>query len=256
MNETIEYYNRHAQSFCDSTVMADMSLCRRRFLQYIPKGGRILDAGCGSGRDSRAFLEAGYRVEAFDASEAVCEYARTYTGLPVRCCRFEDFAEHFRTSGSSAFGLLDTGVLRESDDICGSGGFGQPGSGALREGTAVDGAAAMGENAGFDGIWACASLLHLPEKSLAAVLPMLAGALKRSGILYASFKRGQNQHFRGGRFFCDFTEDSLTKLISQSHCFKLLECFVTGDVRADREGELWVNIIARTMTGAECNELK
>ena len=60
MDKNIEYYNKNAESFFAGTVNADMSLWRDKFTVYIPDGGRILDAGCGSGRDSRAFMQHGY----------------------------------------------------------------------------------------------------------------------------------------------------------------------------------------------------
>ena len=55
--------------------------------------GHILDAGCGSGRDSKAFQELGYAVSAFDASEEICRFATEYLGQEVQCRRFEDVIE-------------------------------------------------------------------------------------------------------------------------------------------------------------------
>ena len=62
-------------------------------MKYVKPEGCILDAGCGSGRDSKAFRELGYRVVAFDASEEICKYASEYLGQAVECRRFEDVAE-------------------------------------------------------------------------------------------------------------------------------------------------------------------
>ena|SRR5205807_552927 len=67
-SDTVTYYERHADSFLSATVHVDLGSLYEPFLALVPEGGLILDAGCGSGRDSRAFLERGYRVRAFDAS--------------------------------------------------------------------------------------------------------------------------------------------------------------------------------------------
>ena len=90
MNETIAYYNRNAVNFIAGTLHADMSENRRRFLEHVKPGGRILDAGCGSGRDALAFKEAGYAVDAFDASPEICKRASEILGFPVDCKRFEE----------------------------------------------------------------------------------------------------------------------------------------------------------------------
>jgi len=66
---TIDYYNENAKAFIDRTINAEIAGERNSFLNYIPKGGHIIDAGCGSGRDSLYFLEQGYKVLSFDASE-------------------------------------------------------------------------------------------------------------------------------------------------------------------------------------------
>lgn len=62
MNTTIEYYNDHAAEFCNSIQSADMSACYEKFLKYLKIGSKILDAGCGSGRDSKYFIERGFSV--------------------------------------------------------------------------------------------------------------------------------------------------------------------------------------------------
>ena len=90
MNKTIEYYNQNAKSFIARTLYADMSKNRERFLRYVRPGGKILDAGCGSGRDSLAFMRDGYIIDAFDASEEICRLASDILGFTVECKRFED----------------------------------------------------------------------------------------------------------------------------------------------------------------------
>src|SRR5688500_10452441 len=87
---TIAYYDRHAGEYARSTLGVDVRALYGPFLTLIPEGGRILDAGCGSGRDAKAFLDLGYRVLAFDASRTMAELASRTTGLEVRVLRFED----------------------------------------------------------------------------------------------------------------------------------------------------------------------
>ena len=76
--------------FFEGSVNADMSSERDRFISYLPAGGKILDAGCGSGRDSKAFLEKGFDVIAFDASEEMCKRASEYIGQEVINMLFQD----------------------------------------------------------------------------------------------------------------------------------------------------------------------
>ena len=68
----IDYYNNNALNFIEGTVNVDTGPLRERFLKYIPDGGNVLDLGCGSGRDSKCFKEAGYQVSAIDASQEFC----------------------------------------------------------------------------------------------------------------------------------------------------------------------------------------
>lgn len=190
---TIEYYNNEASSFFESTVSVDFSKIQEQFLKYVKPGGRILDLGCGSGRDSRAFLERGYEVVAVDGSRELAKIAGAYIGQEVIVADFREF---------------------------------EP------EGT-------------FDGIWACASLLHLSKAEIAAVMRRMAAHLAEGGCFYASFKYGEFQGERNGRYFTDMTEESFRELLEGVPGLAIEEHFVSGDVRAGRESERWMNVMMR-----------
>ena len=81
---TLYWYERNADAYADATWGIDLSPQRRRFMAQLPAGGRILDAGCGSGRDAHAFLQHGFRVDARDASQQLASIAAKRLGLPVR----------------------------------------------------------------------------------------------------------------------------------------------------------------------------
>lgn len=189
-DETIRFYDTHAAAFAEGTANADMGELRGRFLQYLKPGQRILDAGCGSGRDVSAFLADGFAVEAFDASAELCRIAAERTGIDVRQLRFEELA---------------------------------------------------GEEM-YDGIWACASLLHVRAEALPDVLGRLHRLLRPGGILYVSFKYGAGERVKDGRYFHDLTEDECRRLLCEAG-FLIRELFITRDVRAGRESEQWINAI-------------
>ena len=60
-NYNIEYYDKNAEKFFESTVGVDFKEEQERFLKYLKRGDKILDFGCGSGRDMKYFLEQGHR---------------------------------------------------------------------------------------------------------------------------------------------------------------------------------------------------
>ncbi len=97
MNRTLEYYNSNASEYAASTVHADMSDLYAHFLPLIKNGAAILDLGCGSGRDSRFFLDSGYQVEAVDGSAELCKEAEKLLNQPVRNILFSqlDYREAF-----------------------------------------------------------------------------------------------------------------------------------------------------------------
>lgn len=192
INKNIKYYNDNAKEFFNSTFGADMSETIDRFLKYLNKGDRILDFGCGSGRDSKTFIEKGFSVVAMDGSEKLCQLARTILGPAVLHMRFEE-------------------IMWDND---------------------------------FDGVWACASLLHVPKQQMDEIVNKLYKSLKDNGVLYCSFKLGTDERETNERSFSDYDMQSLLSLL-QSHDFEVLELFITGDVRSDRKNEKWINAIAK-----------
>ena len=97
----------------------------------------------------------------------------------------------------------------------------------------------------YDGIWACSSILHLPKKELKAVLMKMADALKEQGIIYTSFKYGEFEGERNGRYFTDFTEDTFRDFVADIEEIQIEEVWITGDVRQGRNEEKWLNLIIR-----------
>ena len=190
-NQTIAYYNTHAQAFNANTQAVSFAACQQRFLQYLPASARILDFGCGSGRDTKAFLAQGFQVDALDGSAELCQMAAEYTGISVQQMFFQDF--------------------QARDE--------------------------------YQGIWACASLLHLPREELIPVLRALAAALKPAGIVYMSFKYGTFAGMRNGRYFHDFTEKTLRQVFAEADCFSLREQWISADARPERAAEKWLNVI-------------
>ena len=189
-DKTLQYYDTNASQFSASTRDVDFSSLQNHFLSHIPAGGAVLDLGCGSGRDSRAFLERGYCVTAVDGSEKLCRQASEYIRQDVICARFQDY---------------------RPDQM-------------------------------FDGIWACASLLHLPAEEIRSVMARMTEALKSGGCFYVSFKYGNFSGMRNGRYFTDLTENSFAEILKSVPDLAISEEFVTSDVRPGREQEKWLNV--------------
>lgn len=192
VSSTIAYYENHANRFVTDTANLDLSNLYGSFLALVPAGGLILDAGCGSGRDSKAFLARGYGVHAFDASTEIARIASAQIGQVVEVAAFDGFSDA----------------------------------------------------RSFDGIWACASLLHVAERELPAVLDRLWGCLKPGGVLYASFKLGEGERVVEGRHFTDATEERLRGWLTGMVDIAAFECWTTPDQRPGRS-EQWLNALVR-----------
>ncbi len=191
MNKTLEYYDTNAQEFYNSTVNVDMSNHYQRFLKYLQTGNKVLDFGCGSGRDSRAFLGMGYQVTSIDGSSQLCEIASQLIGQEVIHIEFKD--------------------VEYTNE--------------------------------FHGIWACASVLHVQESELSNILSIMKKALITNGVIYISFKYGNFSGERNGRYFNDMTEEKLAEVLKECADLEIVETWITGDVRENRQNEMWLNAI-------------
>lgn len=96
---TLQVYEHLAPHYANQTELLDTTVWRSWLTDRVPLGGSILDAGCGWGRDARAFQNLGYRVTAFDGSMAMAAIAEAHLGRPVAVQRFQDLNEHERYDG-------------------------------------------------------------------------------------------------------------------------------------------------------------
>ena len=98
-NNTLYYYNNNADEFYKSTVSVGFTDMQEKFLSTLPIHADILDFGCGSGRDTRYFLEKGYHVDAIDGSKELCKLASELTGIEVKNMFFEELSEADKYDG-------------------------------------------------------------------------------------------------------------------------------------------------------------
>jgi superfamily II DNA or RNA helicase/SAM-dependent methyltransferase/SOS-response transcriptional repressor LexA len=116
------------------------------------------------------------------------------------------------------------------------------------------------EVAVYDGIWACASLVHLPMQEIPDAISRLWRALKPGGVLYVSFKEGHGEREKDGRHFTDLDEPSLRQFFDEFSDVEQIECWQTVDARPERD-DLWLNaiilrqhhVVDRLITGGEKN---
>ena len=87
---TLDYYNKNSEEYFNSTLNVDMTNTYKEFLKLVPEGGKILDLGCGSGRDSMNFMKLGYEVTAVDGSKELAKKASVLLGKEVIVSTFEE----------------------------------------------------------------------------------------------------------------------------------------------------------------------
>lgn len=193
MNNKVKfYYAEHANKYFNSTVNADVNGLYEHFLSRVSKGAKILDLGCGSGRDAKAFLNMGYDVDAIDGSEELARLASEYTGIQVKCIDFNQ----------------------------------------------------LNENPVYDAVWACASLLHVASRELPDIIERIRAALKAGGVVYISFKNGDFEGVRDGRYYTDMTSERFAEVLNKTNGFSIVEEWYSDDVRADNN-TVWYNVILR-----------
>lgn len=188
VKETERYYKEHAEGYIQSTLNLDMSGIYKMFEKHLPAHAKILDVGCGSGRDSLHFKER-HEVVAIDTCQEFVDHA-ILLGIDARKVDVLNLALHEE----------------------------------------------------FDGIWACASLLHLRKLEVKKAFAVLHEALKEGGVLYASFKYGDFDGLRDGRQYSDFTEKAIRDVICEG--FAIMETVITKTIKPNCE-ELWLNVFLK-----------
>jgi SAM-dependent methyltransferase len=189
---TLAFYEKHAREYWESTVRRDLHQLYQPFLKQLLSGAHILDAGCGSGRDTKAFLERGYRVTAIDASPEMARLATAFTGQPCNILSFQQME------------------FREE----------------------------------FDGIWACASILHVPKCEMFDVMRRFIRALKVGGHLYISLKEGEGERLaEDGRFYNYYTEDSFREVLGNFPTLCEVSFWKTEETRPGKTVIPWLNYL-------------
>lgn len=116
-NNTLGYYDSHADKFYKSTVNIEFTTMQEKFLTKLEKGSNILDFGCGSGRDTKYFFEQGYNVEAIDGSAELCKLAGEYTGIKVKNILFQELSEADKYDGIWACSSILHLPVGELDEV-------------------------------------------------------------------------------------------------------------------------------------------
>ncbi len=185
------YYEKNAKKYIEETFNCDMKEQYDFFFQYMPKNGKILDIGFGSGRDMIYFSSKNYEVEGIDP---------TIT-----------FVVNMKEKGFKVHRLTVEEMQYENE---------------------------------FEGIWACASLLHVKRADLLETLKKCKRALKANGIMYCSFKYGNCEIIKDDRYFNYLNEETLKEIINIDG-FKIVDIKKSNDVRMNRSDEKWINIILK-----------
>jgi hypothetical protein len=98
----------------------------------------------------------------------------------------------------------------------------------------------------FDVIWACASLVHVPEREAPDVMRRFTYALKRGGILYISLKEGDGERIADdGRFFCYYGADAFRNVTTAVSALRELAVWTTDDVRSPSDDGRWLNFLLK-----------
>lgn len=190
---TLQFYAEQAQTYA-ATARDGPSRLLEGFLKRLHPGARILELGCGDGRDSEAMLALGFRVDPTDGVAAMARQAEARLGRPVRVMRFDQLDE------------LDA----------------------------------------YDGVWANASLLHVPGSTLPEILSRVCRALKPGGLHVGTYKAGDADGRDGlGRYFNYPSAEGLEAAYRASADWEILS--IQGYAGGDYEGgrRPWLAVTAR-----------
>ncbi|WP_176814211.1 class I SAM-dependent methyltransferase [Pseudomonas sp. NFACC13-1] len=190
---TLKYYEDTCREYDRFSSSIDMGEQWASFESMLPSGGTVLDLGCGTGRDIKHFLEAGFIVEGVEPSLAMANCARSKTGAKI----FDLAAEQI----------------------------------------------AFVEK--YDGIWACASLMHMHKSAFVVTLPKIVRSLKPGGHFYFSLKQGFGEARNAdGRLFSFYEMDEVIDLFSLIANAQIVKQWVSKDL-AGRSETQWLNILVK-----------
>lgn len=187
----INYYDTYADDYYKlSHKFFNMEKYLNKYLSYgIPKGGEILDAGCGAGRDSLYLSNLGYKVLPIDNSQKLVDLVNEKLHL-----------------NAIKKDLLEIDYKNR-----------------------------------FDGVWACASLLHIPPEKFEQAFSNLVDSLKDNGIFYFSIKKLKDSYFNdGNREFFHIGKNALNELFSKYN-LKLKDYYET--CKGNKSEEIFENYI-------------
>ena len=191
---TIDYYNNNADRYYWETVAVDLDKMRIKFASYLPAESRVIDLGCGSGRDVMAFGYMGHDAAGLDASAELVKLARE------------------RLEVKASVGDMSSWIASEP----------------------------------YDGIWCCASLIHLNDKEKDRFFRNLPRNLKKGGVIYISVKDGiETGVDEDGRYYSNCSEAELKEYLAGAGC-EILETVATEDAMGRRSFR-WLNVFARMM---------
>lgn len=192
---TLGHYNKHADSFWQGTRDHDVSQNIDALLRQLRGEApfRILDFGCGPGRDLKVLRDLGHEAIGLDGAERFVELARSYSGCEVW---HQDFLK-----------------LELPAEF-------------------------------FDGIFANASLFHVPRQELPRILRELWAALKPGGVLFSSNPRGENEEgWNGERFGCYYNLDTWRELVTGAGFVEIMHYFRPPGL--PREQQPWLASVWR-----------
>ena len=195
---TIKTYNEVAEKYFEiNQSIAPIKDVLDLFIKNVD-GDKILDVGCGHGRDAKYLSESGFDVVGIDLSCKLLEIARRNAVKPGFC-------------------MLDMRKLSFLDDS-------------------------------FDGVWACASLLHIPKKEAETTLRELHRVLRPRGLIYVSLKEGRGESFVKSqqywdkeRFYAFYSMKELRRLFEDSG-FETIEDLTE---KSNGRNTTWINIFAK-----------
>lgn len=202
---TLGHYQERAEAFWQGTRDHDVSQNYAALLSALPERQklRLLDFGCGPGRDLKYFAGLGHEVIGLDGSANFCEMARTYTGCEV-------WQQNFLTLD------LPTNY--------------------------------------FDGIFANASLFHVPRQELPRVLKAFHQSLKSQGVLFSSNPRGESEGWYERRYGAYFELEEY-QIFLQKAGFEIIDHYYRPPGRP-RDEQPWLAVVSRKSVAKKLTEKK